>query len=263
MAKKKEKKRKNNKKFYKILSFILLLVTVFAFSVLTYFDALPMKYLIIGGALLALIILFIMYKLNVKTNLFTKSIIFIFIGILGSIYAFGTINFFNNIFDTGYKIESYGVYTLSTNEYKKIKELNNKNIAIKNDDDSSALEQALNKLSKRIKYEKQEFDNISDTINSVVTGDNDAFIVNESIMNIYVDEHDEMPNLRLIDTIEVTIKDESKFKDVNVTKKPFVVYISGIDDTGNILKSARSDVNILAFVNPNTGKVLFLSLLEY
>jgi LCP family protein required for cell wall assembly len=43
------------------------------------------------------------------------------------------------------------------------------------------------------------------------------------------------------------------------TTKPFVVYISGIDTYGAISTIARSDVNILAFVNPITHKILLVN----
>ena len=63
------KKKKKSNKFYKTLSFILVLITVFALSVITYFEAIPSKYLIILGIILAIIIILIVYKLNVKTTI--------------------------------------------------------------------------------------------------------------------------------------------------------------------------------------------------
>lgn len=46
----------------------------------------------------------------------------------------------------------------------------------------------------------------------------------------------------------------------NVTNAPFVVYISGSDArTNTILKSSRSDVNILMIVNPVTKQILLLN----
>ncbi|MDX2776118.1 LCP family protein [Streptomyces caniscabiei] len=43
------------------------------------------------------------------------------------------------------------------------------------------------------------------------------------------------------------------------TTKPFVMYISGIDTYGAIGTVARSDVNILAIVNPRTHKILLVN----
>lgn len=43
---------------------------------------------------------------------------------------------------------------------------------------------------------------------------------------------------------------------LSVTEKPFNVYISGIDVYGEITQESRSDVNLIATVNPNTHKIL-------
>lgn len=45
-------------------------------------------------------------------------------------------------------------------------------------------------------------------------------------------------------------------KAIDVTQKPFNVYISGIDVYGDINKKSRSDVNLIATVNPQTHKIL-------
>lgn len=42
-------------------------------------------------------------------------------------------------------------------------------------------------------------------------------------------------------------------------KKPYVIYISGIDTYGDIATTSRSDVNILAVVNPASKKVLLVT----
>ena len=47
--------------------------------------------------------------------------------------------------------------------------------------------------------------------------------------------------------------------DVKVTKEPFVVYVSGSDTREAKLAKSRSDVNILAFVNPVSKQVLLLN----
>ena len=47
----------------------------------------------------------------------------------------------------------------------------------------------------------------------------------------------------------------------NVTQDPFIMYISGIDDRdGNLPEKARSDLNILAVVNPAKKKVLLVNV---
>ena len=57
-------------------------------------------------------------------------------------------------------------------------------------------------------------------------------------------------------------KDESAVnaKSVNVTEKPFLVYISGNDEYGGLSAVSRSDVNMLAAVNPTTKQILLISI---
>ena len=44
-----------------------------------------------------------------------------------------------------------------------------------------------------------------------------------------------------------------------ITKEPFVVYLSGVDNRGELTEKARSDVNILAVVNPETKQVALIN----
>lgn len=65
----------------------------------------------------------------------------------------------------------------------------------------------------------------------------------------------------LFDKVTVSETDEPENAENDITKKPFILYISGsdshtsVDDPG-----ARSDVNILAVVNPVEGKILLVSI---
>ena len=44
-----------------------------------------------------------------------------------------------------------------------------------------------------------------------------------------------------------------------ITKEPFVIYLSGVDNRGERTEKARSDVNILAVVNPTTKRVALIN----
>ena len=44
-----------------------------------------------------------------------------------------------------------------------------------------------------------------------------------------------------------------------ITKEPFVIYLSGVDTRGELTEKARSDVNILAAVNPVTKRVVLIN----
>ena len=56
-----------------------------------------------------------------------------------------------------------------------------------------------------------------------------------------------------------TVQTDARVEDV--TKDPFIMYISSIDDRdGNLPEKARSDLNILAVVNPAKKKILLVNI---
>lgn len=255
------KKKKKKLKIYRVLALILVIITVFAVGTLTYFNVLPYKYLVTGVVVLAFIIFFIICMLCRKTKNYVKiisvllTIIIMGVELAGINYAFGTITFFNKIFDIGVRTETYEVYVLDKSKYKTVKDLNNKNISI-----YSPSDKAIEKLNKEISFKEKDYDNIDEAVSSVLEKENDAIFVNSGIMEIYKESYDKVKDLRLVGSYEVTIKSENKLKTVKVTEKPFAVYLSGIDTSGKVNKSARSDVNLLAVVNPIKGKVLIISI---
>ncbi|MDD4706038.1 MAG: LCP family protein [Bacilli bacterium] len=262
---KNKKSKKNSVLFYKILSFILIVISVFAFSILLYFEVLPMNYLIPIIIIFGILIFIISYKLNKKTTLFTKlimslfSIILIFIESCGIFYAIGTIDFLNKIFDTGYRVEVYNLYVLKDSNYNNIKDLKAKNISFYKQDNKS-YKDATSKLKNKLTYQEVLIDSISQGVDNLINKESDALFISETLMDIYQeDHHDQYNNLKIIDSITVLSKSEKSFKSVNVTKKPFVLYLSGSDLTGKIEKVSRSDVNIIAVVNPQNGKVLLIN----
>ena len=154
---KSKKSNKNSLMFYKILSFLLIVISVFSFSIILYFEVLPLNYLVPFIIIFGIIIFTICYKLNKRTTLFTKlvmalfSIILIAIESLGILYAIGTIDFLNKIFDTGYRVEVYNIYVLKESNYNDLKDLNDKDISIYKQENKSYNE-AINKLKNKINY---------------------------------------------------------------------------------------------------------------
>ena len=116
-------KYSKSKLFYKILSFILVLTTVFLCSTLIYLNMLPIIYLISIFVGIIGLGLFLIYKLNhrslVITKLFTSflSILMIIVEVFISIYLIFSLDFINNIFDNNKYSEIYGVYIVK-DKYK-------------------------------------------------------------------------------------------------------------------------------------------------
>ena len=67
--------------------------------------------------------------------------------------------------------------------------------------------------------------------------------------------------VRILDTIEVKTKVDEENINIDVTKNPFVIYLSGIDTRSNYMPArSLSDVNIILAVNPNTKNILMVHI---
>ncbi|MDD4187654.1 MAG: LCP family protein [Bacilli bacterium] len=265
---KKEKIKKQKKKtilFYKILSFILVMISVLLANIILYFEVLPLKYLIVLFIILVLIVFGISYKLNTKTCLFTKiamsflAFIILFIEAIGIFYVFGTIDFLNNIFDTGFRVETYNVYVLKDSPYEKLKDLKDKKISVY-ESNSETYEKAVDKLQSKLNYEEVLEESITTGVSKVINKESDAIFISESLMAIYKEDYEEeYAQLRILESIDILVRTTGDFKTVDVKRKPFVVYLSGSDARGSINKVSRSDVNLLAVINPKKSKILLIN----
>lgn len=241
---------KKKKKFYKVLSYLLFLISLFLIVTIIYLNLLPLKYLVILVSLFSIIILFLIYKLNHKSIVIVKffvsllSIILVILELMVIVYIFFSLDFMNNIFDNN--VVYYGVY-VRDGKYKSLTGLNNKSIIVY---DNDYMDGAVDILKEKIDFKKIDGKSIDDSIKLVIDGKEDALFINEELIN--------NNDLKKLTRIKVNKKDDY-FKELNVRRDSFTVYISGVDGNGRITNSARSDVNILAVVNPRSGRILIVN----
>lgn len=110
------------------------------------------------------------------------------------------------------------------------------------------------------------YQNLPALIDGLLTGEVDAIVLNQAYLDILVELEGYEDILNRICETElkrVEIKNEpiEQEKEDPVTKvtETFSIYISGIDTRGSVSVRSRSDVNILAYVNPKTRQVLLIS----
>lgn len=115
----------------------------------------------------------------------------------------------------------------------------------------------------------EEYDSMFTMLDELSDGDTDVIIISESYLSIAedIDDYDWVEDdLRQIERIAVTVeKDtadeegEEETLEADIDLGTFVVYISGIDEYGEVSVTSRSDVNILAIVNTETKTVALIS----
>ena len=252
--------------FGKLISLVLTVLFIITMYLIYELNILPMKYLLVIGGVLLLIVLILDFQLERKKSKVSKrffyifiSIIFIGVNIYLLTYINATYDFMNNMVFDKYQISTYNIIVDKKSSYKKIKDLANTNIGYLYEDKNYKNLKLL--IRKDIKYEEYYYKSINSMINSLEEEKNNSLILEENYYEALKEEYDYLKNTRVVKKYKLITKKEKKKEEKNIsTSKPFILYISGIDTYGKITSVSRSDVNILSVINPNTGKVLLISI---
>ncbi len=267
MQKNKKKKLKKTTIVSRVILIIYLILTLITLGIIISMNILPSKYLIpllIGWGFISALLGLFAWKNNFRNWLkIVSDIIFvIIIGIcgFGLYYLNSTFTLLDNIKDKDYQLVNYYVLVLNDSEFQKIDDLDDRSLGIYKSADET-YDKALKKLEKKVSVKTNSYDSYLSEADALMKGEVDSIfisVVNKDMLDESVDKFDE--SVRILDTISVKIESNVKVKDADVTKESFNIYISGNDIYGNIASVSRSDVNIIATVNPNTHKVLLTTV---
>lgn len=256
-----------------IISVIQLAVSILA-GVLTWkSNMLPIPYEIAAIVILILLLIltrWMMWHYHPKKKFIAGLIISLIINILcgiGSYYLYGVVHTIKKITDASTETTVYGVYVLKDNSAEKIQDASEYSFGIMSAIDRDNTDKVLKKIQKDtdVQPTTSEYDDMLTLAKGLQDSQVQAIVLNEAFLNTitetegYEDFADQTKEIASYDiTVEVpkatvTIEDDSAQNGV------FTVFMSGIDVAGPISTTSRSDVNILAVVNPNTYQVLLLS----
>ncbi len=258
-----------------VLSLLLLVSSAVLGAMVVSINLLPNMYLVPALVVLAVIavgfsITMVHRKVKpaIKVPFFMLSIIFSAVYIFGITYLDKTFDFFNSLKGQDYITESYFVVVEKDSEYQEIHDLRGKTIATYNEN-LDIYQEAIKKLQALVKLNLKTVDSISALADSLSSHEADAVLisaVHQEVLDDLAEDGDERfsATTRVLYTIEVRVDTAEAANEVNINiaTEPFTVYISGIDAYGDMsnMQRGRSDVNMLATVNPETHEVLLTSI---
>lgn len=122
----------------------------------------------------------------------------------------------------------------------------------------------LEDLSKsNIKMQQKQYDSMTALLETFYNGEVDSIIINESSRSQILDMETYSnfdSNTRVVYQTSYKVKNNDSATSVSdITSKPFNVLISGSDTRGGFDKNGRSDVIMVATVNPKTHTILLTS----
>lgn len=113
-----------------------------------------------------------------------------------------------------------------------------------------------------------DFEDVFSTVDALLGGQIDAMLLNYSYEEIISDmegyetftQQTRVIYEHSIETvIEAPIVEEEVDEDFDITEDTFAIYLSGSDTRSTKLSTSRSDVNIVAFINPSQHQVLLVN----
>lgn len=247
-----------NKTLYVIFTFLILLFLIFIFGT----NIVPLKYLILLLVFFVLYdigLFFLLFKKNKKKNIIgyvLGGLIIVLMGVL-FYYLSITMGFFKGFGNNKYKEENYLILVLEESGFDSIDDLTNIGYTT---NELSNIDKALEKLNSETDIENIKYDNSSLMFEDLINKNVDSVMIEESSMSLIYEQNEEYSGMfKTIHTINIKTEIEIK-SEVDVTNSPFSIYISGIDSYGSIATVSRSDVNMIATINPNTKQVLLVSV---
>lgn len=247
-----------------IVSIVQLVLTCILLGEILYMNALPV-WLFIPICLVMLLLNMFTFLTAQSKKLRTAgkivSLVFIIIWSMGIYYVGHANDMVDNISGAKTKTDVVNVYTLRVNPATGLNQIEEFGIlkALDSENTVKTIADVEKKVGKSITT--VEYDSFLELVQALYDEEVDAIILNSAFVETIVDEP-AFVNFKTETKIlhENTIVTEIEVEeDKDVTNNTFVLYASGIDVTGNISTTSRSDVNILIVVNPDTRQVLMIN----
>ncbi|MGO5053287.1 LCP family glycopolymer transferase [Lachnospiraceae bacterium LCP25S3_G4] len=263
---KKNKKLKMSKRIGMMIVALQAVMTVIFSGLLFYLNILPMKFIVPIVAVLVLILVIILsIQLKAKGKGITSKIISILISIVlvfGSFYVYKGHSALKKVTGGAYKTEAMVVAVKAEDSAESIKDAKAYSFGVQyamgKEDVDETVEEINGKVGTQINT--VEYSDLNEAANALLDGSVEAIIYNSAYAGV-LDESIEGFNqkVKIIYTHDIKKKVDNAAQKVEVKKDTFSIFISGIDVYGNITTNSRSDVNIIATINPTTHQVLLIT----
>lgn len=267
---------KDESKFSKVLSILLSVVLVISSFYLLYqvirLNVLPSKFLFpltIGVVVLdAIFILLLVYFSKNVVSKIVCIVLTLFICVascMGGYYISKTQNVLSSITNVAkHAKNTVSVVVKESSSIKNKSQLNGVSVGSLRLNEQGSKKVLKELSSEGIVLSQTEYDSMTALLEAFYNGEVDSIIINESSRSQILDMEAYSnfdSNTRVVYQTSYKIKNNDSATSVSdITSKPFNVLISGSDTRGGFDENGRSDVIMIATVNPKTHTILLTSV---
>ena len=246
---------------------IQMLASFALMGVLCWLDILIMKYLlIIAGVLLLLLGITLVSQLAVrgKAKIIGKvfSLLVSVTLIIGSFYLYKTGGALLHMTRGTTEIHKMVVAVRENDKAQELSDVSDYTFGVEYARNVSNTERTIENVNKELKKHiaTKKYDEMGTLAKALIDEEIDVIIYDSNyndVMNQAVEGFTEKTRILYRYNIEENTQDTTL--NVPVQSEPFSVYLSGIDTYGDVATQSRSDVNIIATVNPKSRQILLVT----
>ncbi len=160
------------------------------------------------------------------------------------------------------KLDVISFYVLNEDPAKSLKDAKDYTFGILQLQDRENTDKALKEAEKEVgkPLNIREFEDTSTLADALYAKEVQAVVFNQAFLKTVEEQYATFDaDTRELVKHQIETVVQQQVQETDVTTKPFNVYISGIDVYGDISQTSRSDVNVIATINPLTKKILLTS----
>lgn len=247
---------------------IQVVVSILLIGILFKIGSIPTLYIGIAAGVLGFLLLveyFLIFtkKPNSKRSVVTKimSLILSIVMVVASFYVYKVGTVVNLMGGSSFESRAISVIVLKDSTIINESYLKEKKIGTVTFMDEDSIDYTIADINKNVgTVTKKDYSDFAKLVEALYSKKVDAIILDEAFRTIVNTDHENFDEETRV-VYQVTKQEESAdAKNVDVVEKPFLVYISGNDEYGQLRAVSRSDVNMLVAVNPKTKQVLLVSI---
>lgn len=255
------------------LSILLVVASFYLLYQLIKINVLPTKLLflitivfVLLDAIFALLLCYYTRAVVSKIICVVITLVLIFGSCMGGYYISKTGSLLTNITNvTKHAKNTVSVVVKQSSDIKNKSQLNGLSVGTLRTIGTQGSSKALKELSKDgIVMNQSEYDSLSAMLEAFYNGEVDSIIINESSRSQILDMEsyaDFDNNTRVVYQTSYKVENTDKANAVSdITSKPFNILISGSDTRGGFDENGRSDVIMVATINPKTSTILLTSV---
>lgn len=271
---KKNKKQSNiGRVFGVIFSIVMIAATMYLLFNIIKLNVLPTKLLFLITIVFVLLdLIFILLLCFATKGVVSKIICIIFAlavslgSCLGGYYMSKTGGLLSSMTNVAkHSKNTVSVVVKESSDMKKKADLAGRSVGTLANINTTGSKKILKELTNSgISMEQKEFGSMTEMLESFYNGEVDSIVISESSRSQITDidaYKDFDNNTRVVYQTSYKVENTDKANAVsNITTTPFNVLISGSDTRGGFDENGRSDVIMVATVNPKTGTILLTSV---